>query len=269
MKKSDASSNVTMKASIIERCLIKIQEKLGLASPPEISISVRHYEGPDRGGRYRLPAHKVHVDEPAEALRDSGWFDDVIHQFKESYYLPYITRKDVPYEVYLVEPLIRLGRSVISGGLNWIIMGVLKSGEKYAAIKDVEVRPTMRGCGLMALMTQYEIELAKERGCDFIHTWHSKDNPSFLCAVIPELNAGFTFYRGSENDGESYEDEGCVHLRYYLDRQKIRNVSVKFADGKKFESPRDNAKIVNHLIMFVRKNPHILTGKKIASIEEY
>jgi hypothetical protein len=73
-------------------------------------------------------------------------------------------------------------------------MGTLKSGEKYATIKDVEVRPMLRGCSLMTLMTHAEMELAKESDCDFIHTWHSKVNPSFLAAVVPELEAGFIAY---------------------------------------------------------------------------
>jgi len=269
MRTSDAYVAVTVNQEVIERCQEKIMEKLDLKSLPDIGIAVRHYQGPDRRGRYRLPKHGVRVDEPAENFRDSGWFDDVIHQFKENYCLPYNTRKDIPYEVYLIEPLIHLGGSVISGGLNWVIEGTLNSGEKYAAIKDVEVRPMLRGCGLMALMTECLIELAKARGRDFIHTWHSKDNPFFLCAAIPELRSGFLLYRGSGKDGELYEDEGYVHLRYYMDRQEIRNVMVRFADGKKYQSPKDNAKIVNHLIMLAANDPRMLPGKKIISIEEY
>lgn len=258
-------SHMNMKSEIIERCRVKIQEKLVLRDLPEIIISVRHFDGPDRRGHYRLPAHKDHVDEPAENMRDSRWFDKVIQQFKVEYYhLPYNTRKDIPYEVYLIEPLIRLGNVVIAGGLNWVIMGILKSGEKYAAIKDVEVRPMLRRCSLMTLMTQTEVELAKESGCDFIHTWHGNDNTSFLSAVIPELNAGFMFYRGVAKDGEDYEDDGCVHLRYHLDRGKNRNVRVLFKDGKEFNSPSGNPEIIQHLMRFEE-----YPGREIERIEEY
>lgn len=259
-----------MKSDIIERCRGKIREKLDLRDLPEITIHVRRFDGPNRCGHYRLPENKDHVDEPAEFLRDSRWFDKVIQQFKENYYhLPHNTRKDIPYEVYLIEPLIRLGNAVIAGGLNWVIMGILKSGEKYAAIKDVEVRPMLRGCSLMTLMTHAEMDLAKESGCDFIHTWHFHDNPDFLAAAVPELEAGFMFYRGDARDGEYYEDERCVHLRYYLDREKMKNAKVHFKDGKVFESPGDNTEIIHHLRVFVKNNPGKLPGKEIMNIQEY
>ncbi len=254
-----------MKSEIIERCRGKIQKKLALGGLPEITINIRHFDGPDRRGHYRLPEHEVHVHEPAEFLRDSRWFDKVIQQFKVAYYdLPHNTRKDIPYEVYLIEPLIRLGNAVIAGGLNWVIMGTLKNGEKYVAIKDVEVRPMLRGCSLMTLMTHAEMELAKERGCDFIHTWHSRENATFLAVVAPELEAGFMFYRGDARDGEEYEDAGCVHLRYYFDQGKDRNVRVLFKDGKEFKSPGGNPEIIHHLMRF-KKYP----GREIKRIEEY
>lgn len=254
-----------MKSDIIERCRRKIQEKLDLRDLPGITINVRLFDGPDRRGHYRLPEHKDHVNEPAEFLRNSRWFNNVIQQFKENYYyLPQNTRKDIPYEVCLIEPLIRLGNAVIAGGLNWVIMGVLKSGEKYAAIKDVEVRPMLRGCSLMTLMTHAEMEQAKESGCDFIHTWHFHDIPDFLAAVVPELEAGFMFYRGDARDGEDYEDERCVHLRYYLDREKMKNARVHFKDGKVFESPRDNAEIIHRLTRFKE-----FPGREILRIDEY
>jgi hypothetical protein len=143
-------------------------------------------------------------------------------------------------------------------------MGTLKSGEKYAAIKDVEVRPMLRGCSLMTLMTHAEMELAKERGCDFIHTWHSRENTNFLAVVVPELEAGFMFYRGDARDGEEYEDAGCVHLRYYFDQGKDRNVRVLFKNGKEFKSPGGNPEIIHHLMKF-EKYP----GREIKRIEEY
>lgn len=259
-----------MKSDTIERCRKKIQEKLNLRDLPEITINVRLFDGPNRCGHYRLPEHKDHVDEPAELLRDSRWFDKAIQQFKENYYhLPHNTRKDIPSEVYLIEPLIRLGNVVIAGGLNWVIMGTLKSGEKYAAIKDVEVRPMLRGCSLMTLMTYAEMELAKETGCDFIHTWHFHFIPDFVAAVVPELEAGFMFYRGDARDGEDYGDERCVHLRYYLDREKVKNARVHFKGGKVFESPRDNTEIIDHLKVFGENYPSKLPGKEIVNIEEY
>ena len=170
----------------------------------------------------------------------------------------------IPYEGYLIEPLLRLGNAVIAGGLNWVIMGTLKNGDKYGAIKDVEVRPMLRECSLMTLMTHAEMELAKERGCDFIHTWHSRENTTFLAVVVPELEAGFMFYRGDVKDGEEYEDAGCLHLRYYFDQEKDRNVPVLFKDGKESKSPGGNPDIIHHLMRF-KKYP----GREIKRIGEY
>ena len=122
----------------------------------------------------------------------------------------------------------------------------------------------LRGCSLMTLMTHAEMELAKERGCDFIHTWHSRENTTFLAVVVPELVAGFMFYRGDVKDGEEYEDAGCVHLRYYLDREKMKNARVYFKGGKVFESPKDNTEIIYHLTRF-EKYP----GREILRIDEH
>jgi hypothetical protein len=257
---------MNMKSEIIERCRGKIQEKLDLRDLPEITISVRHFDGPDCRGHYRLPAHKDHVDEPAEIMRDSRWFDKVIQQFKEAYYyLPHNTRKDIPYEVYLIEPLICLGNAVIAGGLNWVIMGILKSGEKYAAIMDVEVRPMFRCCGLMSLLKQAEMDLAKREKCDFIQTWHLSDNPDFNAAIVPSLKRGFILYHGNSKDLEDYEDRGCIHLRYYFDRIERRNVRILFKDGKEFRSPEDNSAIIRYLEICSDKYP----GRMIRKIEEY
>jgi hypothetical protein len=257
------------KSDTMEKCRQKIQERLDLKNLPEISVNVRRFDGPKGNGHYTLPDYKTPVDEPVGYLRADAWFANVIQQFKDNYYyLPHNTPKEIPYEVYLIEPLVQLGHSVITGGFNWVIIGTLKNGEKYAAIKDVEVRPMLRGCSLMTLMTQAEITLAQSRGCDFIHTWHLNYNTHFKAAVFPELAAGFMFYRGKANDGEEYEDEQCVHLRYYLDRKKMKNACVRFKGGNVFESPRDNDKIIEYMEKFTSDYPEKLFGKEIVRIEE-
>ena len=58
----------------------------------------------------------------------------------------------------------------VTGGINWLVMGVLKNKEKYCAVLDMEVRPLFRKCGLANLMKHTELELAKREKCDFIHT---------------------------------------------------------------------------------------------------
>jgi len=249
----------------VETCPEKIREKLGLITTPDITVNMRCYEGPDKRGHYNLPVHREYVDEPAEDMRDSHWFDKVLYNFRYEYIqLPRDTDRRIPYAVYLMEPLVRLGRTTITGGFNWVVMGTLENGEKYAAILDVEVRPMLRGCSLMTLMKLEEIELARREKCDFIQTWHWSDNPSFIAAIAPGLSAGFGLYHGDRKDGEQYEDKGCVHLRYYFDRKKMKKVRVVFRDGAEFESPRNNSEIIDYLKRFTK-----YPGRAITKIEGY
>lgn len=227
---------------------MKIQNRLNLRNPSGLAVTVRSFEGPDKRGHYRLEQHSEVIDEPAEMLCEYRYFDKLIQTFKESYLqLGRDREKKVPYKAYLIEPIIRFGKVAIAGGHNWIIMGTLKSGEKFAAILDVEVRPMLRGCSLMTLMKHEEIKLAGGENCDFIQTWHWRDNPFFIAAIVPGLKAGFVLYHGDKEDGEAYEDKGYVHLRYYIDRKKMKKALVIFRDGAVLESPGNNLEIIGHL----------------------
>lgn len=250
---------------IIDRCRKKIQTKLGLRNLPEIFVKIRKFNGPNKLGQYTLPEHETYVDESTDILMQVSRSHEDLKSYSEDY--PQLFRdtdKRIPFEVYQIEPLIRICQATISGGVNRIIVGTLKGGLKYAAILHVETRQILRNCSLMTLLNQEGIKLSKGEKCTFIQTWHESANPFFLPLITPELSVGFVTYHGDKSDGESYEDKGYVHLRYYFDRRKKKNVRVLFKDGKEFQSPRNNLDIIDHLKRF-GKNP----GLQIAEIGKY
>lgn len=259
MKKTEA---------IREYCGDRIRRRMHLNILPDIAVTIRNFEGPDGGGHYKIQPNQWNIIEPSEFWREEGYFNRIKAALKEEYFQLYQdTDRKVPFTAFLIEPIVMFGSSAmkISGGFNWVIMGVLKTGEKYCAILDVEVRPLLRRCGLMTLMKHVEIKLAKREKCDFIHTWHASDNPDFNAAIVPGLKRGFILYHGASEDGEGYEDRGCVHLRYYLDRIKRRHVRVEFKDGKEFMSPEENSAIIHYLESCPDKYP----GRTIRRIGEY
>jgi hypothetical protein len=254
--------------SILEYCRNRIQKKMYLQVKPDIAVKIRNIKGPNRGGHYKIEQNQWNIIEPSEFLREEEYFNRIKGSLEEEYPQLFKDRdRKVPFSSYLIEPIVTIGSSAmtISGGLNWVVMGVLKNGEKYCAILDVEVRPLLRRCGLMTLLKHVEIELARREKCDFIQTWHSSDNPDFNAAIVPSLKRGFVLYHGPIKDGEDYEDRGCVHLRYYFDRMKKRNVRVSFKDGKEFISPGENDGIINYLENCPDKYP----GTTISKIDEY
>lgn len=247
-----------------KHCEAKILGKLRLRELPTVTVNIRQLEGPNNQGRYTLQPHGD-ILEPSEWLNEHGAFNRLIHQFRQTYHqLLRDTDKETAYRSFLIEALVGIGNVSVSGGYNWVVMGRLKNGEHYCAILDVFVRQMFRFCGLMSLLKQTERDLAKQENCDFIQTWHSSYNPDFNAAIIPSLKTGFVLYRGDSNDGEDYEDKGCVHLRYYFDRKKLRNVRVWFKNGVEFQSPENNYLIIHHLL-----NSGPYPGIKIVRIEEY
>ena len=254
--------------TMIEYCQNRIQMRMYLKVKPGIAVKIRNIEGPDSKDHYKIEQNQWNIIEPSELWRGEVYFNRMIRALEEEYSQLYRdTDRKVPFSAYLIEPIVMFGSSAmkISGGFNWVIMGVLKTGEKYCAILDVEVRPLLRRCGLMTLMKHVEIKLAKREKCDFIHTWHASDNPDFNAAIVPGLKRGFILYRGASDDGEEYEDRGCIHLRYYLNRMKRRHVRIEFKDGKEFISPEDNSAIINYIESCPDKYP----GRTIRKIEEY
>ena len=254
--------------SVIEYCRNRIRRRMYLNVHPDITVKIRNFEGPDRGGHYKIQPSEWNVIEPSEFWCEAGAFNGVKGMLKEGYpQLHKDTDRNVPFSAYLIEPIVCIGSSAIkiSGGFNWVIIGVLKNGEKYCAVLDVEVRPLLRRCGLMTLMKHAEFELARREQCDFIQTWHMSDNPDFNAAIVPSLKRGFILYHGPSGNGEDYEDIGQIHLRHYFDRRKRRNVRVMFKDGKEFMSPAENSAIV----FYLESCPDIYTGKTIRKIQEY
>ena len=253
---------------MIEYCQDRIRRRMNLSITPDIQVKIKNFEGPDSKGRYKIQPNEWNIIEPAEFWCDIGYFKKVIGQLREEYPQLYKdTNWRTPLTSFLIEPIISLGSSAmkVTGGINWLVMGVLKNKEKYCAVLDMEVRPLFRKCGLANLMKHTELELAKREKCDFIHTWHWAGNPNFNAAIVPGLKRGFTLYHGQPNDGELYEDRDHVHLRYYFDRTKKRCVRAKTNDGKVFMSPVDNHAIIDYL----EACPNQYPGRMIHRVEEY
>ena len=253
---------------VVEYCRNRIRRRLDLSILPDIQIQVRNFEGPDRGGYYKIRPNVWNIIEPAEFWCETGYFKKVVGQLRKEY--PQLHRNTnwrIPLKPFLIEPIISFGSSAlkVTGGINWIVTGVLKNKEKYCAVLDVEVRPMFRKCGLADLMKHTEMELARREKCDFIQTWHWAGNPNFNAAIVPGLKRGFTLYHGQSHDGDVYEDRGYVHLRYYFDGTKKRSVQVKTKDGKVFLSPVDNYAIIDYLEACPNRYP----GRMINNIDEY
>jgi hypothetical protein len=253
---------------IIKYCQDRIRRRMNLSITPDIEVKIRNFEGPDSKGFYKIQPNAWNIIEPSEFWCEAGYFQKVIGQLRNEYPQLYRdTNWRIPLTSVLIEPIISFGSSSmkVTGGINWLVMGVLKNKEKYCAVLDVEVRPLFRKCGLANLMKQTEIEIAGRNNCDFIHTWHWTGNPDFNAAIVPGLKNGFTLYHGKPGDGEMYENRGHVHLRYYFDRIKKRYVQVKTKDGKTFLSPVDNDAIIDYL----EASPSQYPGRMIQSVEEY
>ena len=257
-----------MTEPIIKYCRDKIQRRLNLSITPDIQIRIRNFDGPDRCGHYTIQPNAWNVIEPAEFWCVTGYFKKVIGQLRKEYpQLHKDTDWRIPLKPFLIEPIISFGSSAmkVTGGINWLVMGVLKNKEKFCAVLDLEMRPLFRKCGLANLVKHTELELARREKCDFIQTWHWAANPNFNAAIAPGLKSGFILYHGQPQDGDVYEDRGHVHLRYYFDETKKRSVEVKTKDGKVFMSPIDNHAIIDYLEACPNKYP----GRMIQSIEEY
>lgn len=237
----------------------RIKEKFGLKNSPRVTVKHRPFKR-NANGRYKLNAAGADTHLASEYFLPNGYFDRAIGTFRETYQqLGKDTQKDSHLKICLLEVYVTLGQVDMPAGYNWLVSGVLKTGERYCAICDVMVWETFRGCGLMTLLKKEEIEWARQSKCDFIQTWHAAENPDFNSAIIPSLKKGFVLYHGFD-DGE-YEESGCIHLRYYFEQRKSHNVQVLFRDSKALQSPRQNGSIIKHLLKF-KKYP----GKSIIQI---
>ena len=241
----------------------RIKEKFGLKNLPKVTVKRRPFKR-NANGRYKLNAAGAGIHVSSESFLPKGYFDSAVGSFRDTYWqLRKDTRKGSSHlKLCLLEVYVTLGKVDMPAGYNWLVSGVLKTGERYCAIGDVMVWGIFRGCGLMTLLKREEIEWARQMKCDFIQTWHAADNPDFNSAIIPSLKKGFVLYHGL--DDEEYEESGCIHLRYYFDRRKIHNVQVFFRDGKVLQSPRQNGSIIKHLLKF-KKYP----GKSILQIKDF
>jgi len=240
----------------------KIQEKLGLKSLPDISITNRQlfrYDD-EEDGLCRFEREGLIKDAPPGYY--CGFSDYIQICEDDCPELFYYMNKDKGYKIRLSKIAVHIGHETFFGGFNWLFIGTFHSGQRFCAVIYLLVTEPFTKCGLSSLLKEEEIRIALLEHCDFIQTYHHADNPCFNEAIIPSLHNGFFFYHGSDNGGCEYEDTGYIHLRKYLNPAEIRDIRVSFKDGTVFESPARNQEIIDYLL-----SCGTFPGRKIAAIE--
>jgi len=246
-----------------KKCAEKIRERLGLKKIPQIKIIERPFGKLKNCKRYKLEEPKEIV-ESAEYYRNENYFNRSVTDFREEYYqLSRDTDDSKPFDICLIEAKVTLGTITTSAGFNWIIIGNLRDGTKYCAIICIYVRELFRECGISTLLKLREIQLAGENGCSFIQTYHRKDNPDFVAAIVPGLRNDFFLYHGKATGGEQYEEYGFVHLRRYFDNEKHYSKVTTEGEPRTLVSPDQNDTIIDLLRKTERKFP----GRIIKKIE--
>jgi hypothetical protein len=224
-------------------CAEAIKSRLGLQSPPDISVVKRPFDLQADGWSYKLRKTR-NIAEPATSY--GGPFDDPIEALRETYpQLFFDTDKNQPPEITMCDVRVKLGSVKTSAGFVWLAIGSSLHGFKYCAILFVMVRDLFKGCGISSLLKLAEIRMAHE--CKFIQTWHEASNRDFISAITPSLKNDFILFHGSHRGGEGYEDDaGAIHLRKYFD-EKQRYSIVTIADDVQLRSPDENDKILERL----------------------
>jgi len=231
-----------------ERCARKIREKLGLKHLPEISVITKlliAYDGEDSLHRLEMLGKLIGIPKGYY-----GRFDGYLELFREEYIqLFYEMNHDAPYHVRLINIQVSDDGSITSAAYNWLFFGMLRSGEPFCAVLFFMVNPAFGNCGLSHLLKSEEIALAMSEHCAFIQTYHDKDNPDFIPALIPNLQEGFIFCpeirHKEESDG--WNKGEFVHLRKYFSADNTIKSNVLFTDGAIYESPAQNQEIIRHL----------------------
>ncbi len=231
-------------------CAVRIRQRFGLAEVPVIQVVRNNLVVLADGWSYKIAFPDGAVELPDKYCYDV-FFDspgnpkNPIEVLRHEYpQLFYDADKNAGFETDVTEVRATLGSVCISAGFNWTISGTIRGTDKmFCAVLYVYTRELFRSCGIAGLLKKDEIELAAERGCSFIQTWHKKDNPNFYAAIAPGLKEDFFLYHGSNAGGEEYEESEYIHLRKYLDGQSFSS-RVQFGGrSQKLISPRDNAKI--------------------------
>lgn len=246
-----------------EECARKIKARLGLAEPPRLTVAKRGFDLLDDGWTYQL-RRTTNVMEPPESYEED--LDEPLTGFRETYRQLYFdSDKNVPFQMHLLEPRVRLRKVSVSAGFSWLVTGtLLRSGQKFCAVNYQAVRELFRDCSLSSLLKLSEIRFATENDCTFIQTWHEADNPHFIAAITPSLKNEFILFHGSERGGEEYEDNGSVHLRKYFDeKHRYSEVTLRHGDGTiKLRSPDQNGRIGEYLVSVRARHP----GKSIVKM---
>lgn len=260
-----------MKQSVMHKeSLIKIQQRFGLNSKPDIQIVSRKLSKLADGWSYELEQVRE-VAETAEYYCSATFYKNnelanPIEEFRNEYPQLFLdSDKNKGFDVVLRELVVSIGKFKISAGFNWLIFGeILGKSEKFAAVIYVYIRDLFKNCGLSALLKSDEIEFCKEQHCAFVQTWHAKDNPFFYQAIAPSLDEGYILYHGTDAGGEQYEKEGFVHLRKYFRKTTLKSVVVIGKDSKKYVSPVDN-KSIKDVLKKSRRTKY--KGKDIIAIK--
>jgi len=233
-------------------CAEKIKSKLKLSLIPVIKINHRKFIRLKSDYDYKMALSDFEeIIEPLESWEPYMHRKNyhMIREIRDSYAQVYVDAdKTKPFVPHVTEILVKFGkRIIISAAYNFMITGYLKTGEKFMTIASLSVRGLFRDCGLATLLKLDEISLAKQLKCDFIHTWHAADNPRLIAAMAPSLKRGFILYHGPDNGVDEYEDEGCIHLRLYLNGNRHLSKVAISGKGKSFLSPSENTLIIKTL----------------------
>jgi hypothetical protein len=243
----------------------KIQAKLALNYLPEIIITRRQLtDYYDREGLRCFESEGKLIGIPPGYY--SG-FTDYSELFKDEYIqLFYAMNHTEPHRVYFIRLEISDGKTVKPAGYQWVFMGTLRSRERFCATLYFMVSREFSDCGLSNILKLDEISFAKSERCDFIQTYHDKDNPDFYAAIIPELTYGFMACPGIQHkeELEGWNQGEFVHLRKYFNPATIEDSVVIFKDGASLKSPSQNQDIIRHLLRFRDLK---FPGEAIAGVE--
>lgn len=237
-------------------CSEKIKTRFSLSEPPVIEVVRNELKVCEDGWSYEIDFKKGVVEPPSQYSYDTfyeihgnGNSKNPIEQLRIEYpQLFFDSDKNLGFKTHITEAWVTLGKMTTSAGFNWTVFGTMReTNEKYCAIISVHTRPLFQRCHIATLLKIDEVAFSRESGCDFIQTWHKKDNPDFYGAISPSLKNNFFLFHGTNAGGEQYEEAKFVHLRKYLDKRSFYSKVMIDGEKKAIVSPRDNEIIIAKL----------------------
>ncbi len=228
-------------------CFNRIKTRFSLSEAPIIEIVRNNLEVCEDGWSYEIDFKEGAVEPPGLYKHDSFYDNhgnsiNAIELLRSEYpQLFFDSNKNLGFETCITEVRVTLGKVTTSAGFNWTIFGTIhKTNEKYCAIILVHTRPLFQRCHIASLLKIDEVDFAKSSECNFIQTWHERDNPDFYGAIYPSLKNNFFLYHGTDAGGEGYEEAKYIHLRRYLDGSSFHSKVMIDGRTKRLVSPLDN-----------------------------